>query len=150
MGLIEFIKKKLGLISEPNEIFATPVINDKFPSPTTHNDEQAFDDRTGWTGGDFEFLIVGDIDVFSDFDNIMTPNSLEWTKTHKNNWDFYQVGQDEFSYSVEGPGIQMTFNKEIIFDKAKKIGDEVILNIIATGQQAELIILNKKKVYRFD
>ena len=57
----------------------------------------------------------------------------------------YKVGQDEFSYSVEEPGIQMTFNKEINFDKAKKIGDEVISNIIATGQQAELLILDKKE-----
>jgi hypothetical protein len=43
----------------------------------------------------------------------------------------------------------MTFNKEIIFDKAKKIGDEVITNIIATGQEAELLILDNKKNYRF-
>jgi hypothetical protein len=150
MGLLEFIKKKLGLGAEPNESFETPETNDKFPSPTTGNDEPTFVDRTGWTGEDFEFIILGDIDVFSDFDNIMTPNSLEWTKTNKNNWDFYQVGQDEFSYSVEEPGIQMTFNKEIIFDKAKKIGDEVIANIIATGQEAELLILDNKKNYRFD
>lgn len=150
MGIFEFIKKKLGLVTETNETFATPVINDKSPLPAFQNNESAFIDMSSWTGEDFEFLIVGDIDVFSDFDNIMTPNSLECTKIHKNNWDFYQVGQDEFSYSVEEPGIQMTFNKEIKFDKAKKIGDEVIANIIATGQEAELLILDNKKVYRFD
>lgn len=150
MGLIDFINKKLGLIAEHNESFAAQVTNHKFPSSTNLNDEPTFVDRTGWTGEDFEFLIVADIDVFSDFDNIMTPNSLEWTKIHKNDWDFYQVGQDEFSYSIEEPGIQMTFNKEILFDKAKKIVDEVITNIIAIGQEAELLILDNKKIYRFD
>ncbi|MBK9256913.1 MAG: hypothetical protein IPM42_15635 [Saprospiraceae bacterium] len=103
-----------------------------------------------WKGEDFEFLIVGDIEIFSDFDNIMTPNSFEWIKTIKNDWDYYIVGQDEFSYSVEEPGIQMTFNKEISFEKAKQIADEVIANIIATGQKAELTILDKKNLYRFD
>ncbi len=150
MGLIEFIKKTLGLTAKTNNSFATPVNNDNVHSATTNDDEPTIVDRTNWTGEDFEFLIVGDIDVFSDFDNIMTPNSFEWTKTTKNDWDYYQVGQDEFSYSVEEPGIQMTFNKEIPFDKAKKIGDEVIANINATGQKAELIILDNKKVYRFD
>ncbi|MDF7819304.1 hypothetical protein P1X15_16930 [Runella sp. MFBS21] len=130
MKLIDFIKRKWGLSLQAVEI-AAPIV-----------------ERVGWTGQDFEFLIVGEINVFSDFDQLMTPNSLEWTKTHKNGWDYYQVGQDEFSYSFEEPGIQMTFNEEISFDKAKKIGDEVILNIHSTGQKAELFILDKRKVYR--
>lgn len=150
MGLIEFIKKTLGLTDKTNDSFATQVTNENVSSLATNDGEPTVVDRTNWTGEDFEFLIVGDIDVFSDFDNIMTPNSFVWTKRTKNNWDYYQVGQDEFSYSVEAPGIQMTFNKEILFEKAKKIGDEIIANIIATGQQAELIILDNKKVYRFD
>lgn len=132
MGLLDFIKNKLRLSAKPAN--KTPVVVD----------------RIGWTGQDFEFLIIGNIDVFSDFDNIMTPNSLEWTKTSKNDWHYYQVGQDEFSYSVEEPGIQMTFNKEISFTKAKKIVDEVIENINSTGQKVELLILDKKQVYRFD
>lgn len=147
MGILEFIKKKLGLIADTNDSFAIAVTNDKLSSRTNGKDEATFVDRTGWTGEDFEFLIVGDIDVFSDFDNVMTPNSFEWSKISKNNWDYYQVGQDEFRYSVEETSIQMTFNKEILFDKAKKIGDEVIANIIATGQDAELLILDNKKVY---
>jgi hypothetical protein len=44
----------------------------------------------------------------------------------------------------------MTFNKGISFEKAKKIADEVIKNIRATGQEAELIMLDNSKVYRFD
>jgi|JI10StandDraft_1071094.scaffolds.fasta_scaffold642135_1 hypothetical protein len=150
MRLLEFIKKTLGLTAKTNDSSATQVTNDNFPSAITDNNATTLVDRRSWTGEDFEFLIVGDIDVFSDFDNIMTPNSFEWTKTTKNDWDYYQVEQDEFSYSVEEPGIQMTFNKEILFDKAKKIGDEVIAKINATGQKAELIILDNKKVYRFD
>jgi len=43
----------------------------------------------------------------------------------------------------------MTFNKEMPYDKAKKIAEEVISNIKATGQDAELVELDKSKVYRF-
>ena len=107
-------------------------------------------DWSEWTGQDFEFLIVGNIEIKSDFDTIFTPKSMEWHKTTKNNWDYYQVDQDEFSYSIEEPGIQMIFNKEIPFEKAKKIADEVIANIIASGQQAELLILDNTNVYGFD
>lgn len=45
-------------------------------------------DRTSWTGQDFEFLIIGNINLFSDFDKIMTPNSLEWRKIIKNCWEY--------------------------------------------------------------
>jgi hypothetical protein len=106
-------------------------------------------DSSELTGKDFEFLIVGDIDVSSNYDNVMTPNTFEWIKTVKNGWPYYQISQDEFSYSVEDSGIQMTFNKEIQYSKAKQIADEIIENILKTGQKAELIILDKSKVYRF-
>jgi len=101
------------------------------------------------TGKDFEFLIVGDINISTNYDSIMTPNTFEWVKTIKDGWPYYQVGLDEFSYSVEDPGIQMTFNKEIQYKKAKQIADEIIANILETGQKAELVILDKSKVYRF-
>jgi hypothetical protein len=107
-------------------------------------------DRTAWTGKDFEFLITGDIEIPKDtYDSIMTPNSIEWIKIDKNNWTYYQVGQDEYNYSWEMPGIQMTFNESISYQKAKKIADEVVENIKATGQKAELVVLDKTKVYRF-
>ena len=150
MRLLKFIKSKLGLTEKNIDSFTTHVTTDKLQTATTSDSEPTIIDRVGWTGENFEFLIVGDIDVFSDFDSIMTPNSFKWTKINKEDWDYYQVGHDEFSYSVEEPGIQMTFNKEILFDKAKKIADEVIVNINATGQKAELIILDNKNVYPFD
>ncbi|HYV92466.1 MAG TPA: hypothetical protein VE978_11800 [Chitinophagales bacterium] len=107
-------------------------------------------DRSQWTGNDFEFLIAGDIDITMDnYNHVMTPDSFDWTKIIKNDWTYYQVGEDEFSHSLEPPGIQMTFNKEIAFDKAKKIADEVVEKINSTGQKAELVILDKTKVYKF-
>ena len=150
MKFLEFIKRKFGIITDTTDDLITLVTNENILSATTDNDKPAIIDRTGWTGENFEFLIIGDIDIFLDFDNIMTPNSYKWIKIIKDNWNYYQVGEDEFSYSVEEPGIQMIFNNEIIFDKAKRIGDEIIANITATGQKAELIILDKKKNYRFD
>jgi phosphopentomutase len=62
---------------------------------------------------------------------------------------FYVVGEDEFSFSWEMPGVQFTFNKEVKYEKAKKIADEIIENISSIGQKAELIVLEKNKVYRF-
>jgi len=108
-------------------------------------------DRSNWTGEDFEFLIAGDINVSKeDYDILMTPKSFEWIKIFRNEWPYYQIGQDEFSYSWEEPGIQMSFNNEITFEKAKRIADEIIQNIAETGQEPELIILDKKNIYRFD
>ena len=132
MALFNFFKRKKKADQEPAD-----------------NDTTV--DKSQWTGKDFEFLITGDINILSDnYDKIMTPTSFEWTKTNKKDWTYYQVGQDEYSYSWEMPGIQMTFNESIPYQKAKKIADEVIENIRATGQIAELVILNKTKVYRFD
>ena len=115
--------------------------------PTSGEDE----DKSHWTGKNFEFLITGNIDITpADFDHLMTPNTFKWTKVVRDDWYYYQVGEDEFTYSWEMPGIQMTFNKEISFIKAKQIADEVIDNIIATGQEAELVVLNGSNAYRFD
>jgi hypothetical protein len=79
----------------------------------------------------------------------MTPNSFEWFKIIKNNWPYYQVGGDEFHYSWEPPGIQMAFNKDITFLKAKNIADEIMGNIKVTGQKADLIILRSDIIYDF-
>ena len=107
-------------------------------------------DRSKWTGKNFEFLITGDLEIMAEnHDEIMTPNSFEWTKIEKDNWPYYKVGQDEFSYSWEPPGIQMAFNDDITFQKAKNIADEIIENIQKTGQFAELVILESGKIYKF-
>ncbi|WP_148639433.1 hypothetical protein [Aquimarina longa] len=107
-------------------------------------------DKKNWTGENFEFLITGVDEIPNeDYDNIMTPNSFEWKKVTKDDWPFYKVGEDQFSFSWEIPGIQFTFNKEVRYEKAKKIADEIIENLISIGQNAELIILESNKVYKF-
>ncbi len=68
----------------------------------------------------------------------------------KDDWPFFKVDNDEFSYSFEEVGIQMTFNSEMDFEKAKKIAQEVVENILSTGQDAELIILDTDTIYSFD
>jgi hypothetical protein len=63
MGLLNFFKKKVKVIGEPDS-----------------SNEGTF----GWSGKDFEFLITGAIDnPANDYDQIMTPNSLEWIKVVK-------------------------------------------------------------------
>src|SRR5450631_3416615 len=80
-------------------------------------------DPTSLTGKDFEFLITpGDIDIpASVFDSLMTPDSFRWTKVIKNNWYYFQVDGDEYMYSRQPPGIQTTFNKDMLYPKAKLI-----------------------------
>jgi len=107
-------------------------------------------DRTNWTGENFEFLITGDIEIpEKNYDQIMTPNSFEWEKVIKDEWPFYTVGEDEFSFSWEISGIQFTFNKEVKYQKAKKIADEIIENLNSIGQKAELLTLESNKIYKF-
>jgi len=107
-------------------------------------------DRMNWTGENFEFLITGVDEIPNeDYDKIMTPNSFKWEKIIKDDWPFYVVGEDEFSFSWEIPGIQFTFNKEVKYEKAKKIADEIIENLISIRQNAKLIILESNKVYKF-
>jgi len=106
-------------------------------------------DTSTATGKDFEILIQGDIDVYADWDNVMTPKSMKWEKLEKNNWTYYMVGDDEYCYSIESPGIQMTFNQEVSYSKAKQIADEIIENIKETGQEANLVVLNTSNIYKF-
>lgn len=108
-------------------------------------------DRTNWTGENFEFLITGVDEIPNEeYDRIMTPKTFECKKVIKDEWPFYVVGEDEFSFSWEMPGIQFTFNKEVKYEKAKKIADEIIENLNSIGQNAELLILESNKVYRFE
>jgi hypothetical protein len=108
-------------------------------------------DFNNWTGENFEFLITSVEDIpYDEYDNIMTPHSFEWIKVIKDEYTLYRVGEDEFSFSWEMPGIQLTFNKEIKYLKAKKIADEIIENLNSIGQNAELLILESNKVHRFE
>jgi hypothetical protein len=103
------------------------------------------------TGKDFEFLITpGDIKIKpEDFDNLMTPDSIPWIKVFKNEWTYYQVGVDEFSYSWEIPGIQMTFNAEITFEKARQIVEEVANKLIKyTEQEIEVLFIPTDAISR--
>ncbi len=108
-------------------------------------------DRSEWTGKDFEFLITGDLAITAqDHDQTMTPNSFLWSKIIKDDWPYYRVEGDEFSYSWEEPGIQMTFNDDIPYSKAKTIADEIMGNIKSTGQEAELVVLYTGNIYKFE
>jgi hypothetical protein len=103
---------------------------------------------THMTGKDFEFLITpGDLEIkAADFDNLMTPDSIPWTKVSKNDCTWYQVGKDEFSYSRSQPGIQMSFNREITFEKARQIVEEVAGKLTQhTGQEIEVIFVSVEK-----
>jgi hypothetical protein len=105
------------------------------------------------TGKDFEFLITpGDLEIKpDDFDNLMTPDSIPWTKVLKNERTYYQVGVDAFSYSREIPGIQMIFNAEITFEKARQIAEEVANKLIKyTGQEIEVLFIPTDVVSKFD
>ncbi|WP_092447539.1 hypothetical protein [Winogradskyella sediminis] len=151
MKLFRFLKKKLNELDNIPEDNLTQKVteksNAKTESKTETNNENS--DRTNWTGENFEFLITGVDEIPNEeYDRIMTPNSFEWKKVIKDEWPFYKVGEDEFSFSWEIPGIQFTFNKEVKYGKAKKIADEIIENINSIGQKAELLTLESNKIYK--
>ena len=152
MRLFRFLKKKtdeLDNIQVDNKAKKNITkSNDKAESITKAKVEDI--DRSNWTGENFEFLITGDIEIpDSQYDEIMTPNSYESEKIIRDDWPYYKVGQDEFSFSWEMPGIQFTFNKEVKYKKAKKIADEIIENLYSIGQKAELLTLESNKIYKF-
>lgn len=104
------------------------------------------------TGNDFEFLLTpSDLEIEeNNFDNLMTPDSISWTKISKDGWNYYQVGEDEFYYSWELPGIQMCFNNEITYSKAKQIADEVAVKLtLHCSKKVEVQCISKNKVIRF-
>jgi hypothetical protein len=152
MKLFRLLKKKLNELDNiPDDNLTKKVMrksNIKTESKTETNNENI--DRTNWTGENFEFLITGVDEIPNEeYDRIMTPNSFEWKKVIIDEWPFYKVGEDEFSFSWEIPGIQFTFNKEVKYEKAKKIADEIIENINSNGQKAELLTLESNKIYKF-
>ena len=101
--------------------------------------------------GCFEFLIAGDIELTSDqFDNLMMPAFYDIKKVEKNGWVYFQVDSDEYTYSCEPPGIQMTFNKEATFQKAKQIADKIVQNLNRAGFTAELLVIDNSKITRFE
>ncbi|MEL1242846.1 hypothetical protein AAEO56_01120 [Flavobacterium sp. DGU11] len=132
MKIFNFFKKKENAI--PNEAAIKP-------EP----------DKSRWLGKDFEFLIRGDIELTAEnYDDIMTPNTMAWQKVIQDGYAYYKVGNDEICYSWEMPGIQMTFNPEITYLKAKQIADEVMQNLINAGQFPELVTLQSDILYRLD
>ncbi|PQJ33013.1 hypothetical protein BST92_14250 [Nonlabens arenilitoris] len=152
MKLFRFLRKKLNELDNIPEDNLTEKITEKSTmeteSKTEMNNKKI--DRTNWTGENFEFLIIGVDEIPNEeYDKIMTPNSYKWKKVIKDEWPFYVVGEDEFSFSWEMPGIQFTFNKEVEYEKAKKIADEIIENINSIGQKAELLTLESNKIYKF-
>jgi len=101
--------------------------------------------------GHFEFLITGDIELSPDqFNSLMIPASFHTKRVERNGWIYFQIDTDEFSYSWEPPGIQMTFNKEATFQKAKQIADEVVKNLNTAGFAAELLVISNAHIIRFD
>lgn len=100
------------------------------------------------TGKDFEFLIThpDEFEILDkDFEGLMTPDDMPWSKILKNNWTYYTVGADEYYFSMEPPGIQMVFNHEMPYNKAKNIGDQIVEKLKRySGLEIELILINSQ------
>jgi hypothetical protein len=105
-------------------------------------------DKSSWTGKDFYFLITGMVQLQKEeYDKIMTPTTFEWSRL-STKWPIYNVGKDEYGFSFEKSGIEMTFSEKIEFSKAKQIANEIIENICSTGQKVELHVVVITRVYR--
>lgn len=101
--------------------------------------------RTELMGKDFEFLITpADIEIKpEDFDGLMTPDYTSWEKVLKNERTWYLVGKDAYYYYQEPRGIRMAFNREIRFEKARKIIEEIEVKLKAyTGKEIEVLMVS--------
>ncbi|WP_290796517.1 hypothetical protein [Flavihumibacter sp. UBA7668] len=108
-------------------------------------------DNISYPPGKFEFLICGEIELSPEqFTRLMMPVSFQVKQVERNELVYFQADGDEFSYSCEPPGIQMTFNDECTYQKARKIADEVVHNLTIAGFSAELIVLDNSKIYKFE
>ncbi|WP_300672469.1 hypothetical protein [Soonwooa sp.] len=98
-----------------------------FQKENTEENLLNLESKTDFKNGEFEFLICGEIKLDSEsWEKILSPNTIDTKKVLRNGWPYFQVGSDEYSYSFEEVGIQMTFNEEMEFQKAKRIADEII------------------------
>ncbi len=99
--------------------------------------------------GEFEFLISGDIDMTDkELSVFFIPAVLRASVDERNGWTYYCVGTSEFSYSVEPPGVQMTFDSVTSYLAARSIADIVLTNLKACGRNVDLQVLDKTKLYR--
>jgi hypothetical protein len=101
--------------------------------------------------GQFEFLITGDIELTSEqSETLMLPFSFQVQQVERNGWIYFHSTGDEFSYSWEPQGIQMTFNKECTFQKAKQIADEILQNLREAGFDADILLIENSQIIKFD
>jgi len=100
--------------------------------------------------GQFEFLITGDIELTPEqFGTLLAPASMKVEQVERKGWIYFQANGDEFSYSWEIPGIQMMFNKECTFEKARQIAEKVVENLKSAGFDAELVIIDNSQITKF-
>ncbi len=105
-------------------------------------------DTSEWTGKDFEFLLVGNIQIpAGEYDNLMTPNSFDWTKVTMKNSTIYTVNEESYNFSQDTDGLHMSFTPGFTFTIARQIVNEIIKNLNQAGQTAELAVLGFPIVY---
>ena len=105
-------------------------------------------DKFEWTGSDFYLLITGATQIEKgSYDTLMTPKTFEWSRISQIKWPIYRVGEDEYSFSFEKNGIEITFCESVRFNKAKQIGDEIVEKLCSTGQIVNLYVMAKPKIY---
>jgi hypothetical protein len=105
-------------------------------------------DKSKWTGGDFRLLITGVEQLEKiDYDNLMTPKTVEWTRMTQIRFPIYKIEKGTYSFSFEKDGIEIEFSNTIRFPDAKKIGDEIAEKLCSSGQSVNLHVLVNTRVY---
>ena len=105
-------------------------------------------DKSGWRGDDFRLLITGAGQIEKiDYDNLMTPKTVEWTRMGRIRWPIYKIEKGHYSFSCETHGIEIVFTNSISFQDAKKIGDEILEKLSSSGHFVNLHVLVNPRVY---
>lgn len=105
-------------------------------------------DKSKWTGNDFRLLITGAGQIERiDYDNLMTPKTIEWTRMTQVKWPIYKIEKGYYSFSFETHGIEIEFSNTIKFHVAKKLGDEIVEKLSSSGPFVNLHVLVKPRIY---
>ena len=130
MKLFSFFSKKVKTVSFPDQV----------PDNV---------DTSGWTGADFYLIIAGATQIDkNNYDKLLTPKTLEWSRMNQIKWPIYKVGEGEYSFSFEKHGMEITFSETIQFNTAKQIANEIIEKLSSSNQILNLYILAKPRVFK--
>ena len=147
MNLLKKIKKILLFASKKKEE------DEKFWKEIEEDERRYYE---GIASRDWSHLSGADLNIRFYFsreipeekeEEILSPNTMDYQKIKKEGINYYQIGEDNYQIKKLNKGFKIIFNAEIKYPKAKKIMDEIRMNIIqGTLQKLNVVLINSEGI----